>query len=147
MRRGAVCVRCGGFRADFHHVCPHCGHRPEGEGLLVAWLLSREHLPEDGLEAASQRVQRKKSIHPSERMLTRARKALGTAFDSDPGLTTWQRVALLATSLLLTPLVGWVVWFWWRRDRPRAAMQALGLSLPATAIFFAVGLWLQVAYA
>ena len=111
---------------------------------MVAWLLSEEHLPQKGLEAASSRVQRGESIHPSEKMLTRARRALGTAFDSDPGLTSGQRVALLGTSLLLTPLVGWVIWFWWRGTRPRAAMQAIGLSLPATVLFFVGGLWMQL---
>ena len=34
MSSRAVCVRCGGERADFDQICPSCGHRPEGEGLL-----------------------------------------------------------------------------------------------------------------
>lgn len=143
MTRGAVCVRCGGFRADYREICPHCGHRPEGEGLLVAWLLSAEHLRQDQLEATSERVRSGESIRPSQRMIDRARRALGTHFASDPGLTGWQRIGLLATSILLTPLVGWTLFLWWRRSRPRAAIQALGLSLPATAVFTALGLWLM----
>ena len=140
----AVCVRCGSAREDYRQICPHCGHRPEAEGLLVAWLLSDEHLDAAQLDAAAARVRNGESIRPSERMLERARRALGTHFASDPGMTVAQRFALLATSLLVTPLVGWVLWFWWRGRRPRAAMQALGLSLPATAVFTALGIWLQL---
>ena len=143
MSERAVCVRCGGFRANYRLICPHCGHRADGEGLLIAWLLSSEHLGDEQLEQAAERVRGGESIRPSERMLERARRALGTHFSSDPGLDTGQRIALLFTSLLLTPLVGWVLWFWWRRSRPRAAIQALGLSLPATAIFTALVLWLR----
>ena len=72
---------------------------------------------------------------------SRARKALGTHFSSDPGLTGGQRLLLLATGLVLTPLPGWVLWAWWRVERPRAALQALGLSLPASAVWFAGVLW------
>lgn len=140
----AVCVRCGSLRADYRQICPHCGHRPEAEGLLVSWLLSDENLDEAQLEAASRRVRGGESIRPSERMLERARRALGTHFTSDPGLSVGERFALLATSVLLTPLVGWVLWFWWRGRKPRAALQALALSLPATAFFTVLGIWLQL---
>lgn len=53
-------------------------------------------------------------------------------------MTLNQRLALLATSLLLTPLVGWTLWFTWRGRRPRAALEALALSLPASVLFFLV---------
>jgi len=142
--RGAVCVRCGGFRGDFHEVCPHCGHRAEGEGLLVAWLLSIEHLDATRLEAAADRIRAGEITRPSDRMLERARKALGTHFSSDPGLTPGQRLGLLLTGLFLTPLPGWVLWAWWRVERPRAALQALGLSLPVSALWFAGILWLAI---
>ena len=46
-----------------------------------------------------------------------------------------QRLALLATSIVLTPMVGWVAWWWWRGTRPRASLQALALSLPLTVLF------------
>jgi hypothetical protein len=145
MKKGAVCVRCGGFRAVFRDICPHCGHRPEGEGVLVAWLLSEENLDPERLQAAAERVRGGEVIRPSDRMIERARKALGTHFSSDPGLTVAERAGLLALGLLVTPLPGWVLWAWWRRERPRAALQALGLSLPASALWFAGVLWLGLA--
>lgn len=139
----AICIKCGGTRARYDQICPSCGLRPEGESLLVAWLLSSENLSSEELSAAAERVRTGESIRPSRRMIDRARKALGKHFMSDPGLTTKQRVALLATSLFLTPLPGWVLGLWWRNQRPRAAIQALALSAPATVLFTALVLGLN----
>lgn len=138
----AVCVRCGGSRQGYASVCPACGHRPEGDGLLVAWLLSSANLDESGLDAVAARVRSGESIRPSAKMLKKARRALGQDLASDPGLTLGQRAALFACSILLTPLVGWTCWLWWRADRPRAALQALSLSLPPTVLFTAIWIWL-----
>ncbi len=141
----AVCQRCGGRRDRYDQICPHCGHRPHGDGLLVAWLLSTEHLSPEQLDAAAERIARGDAPRPSDRQLERARVALGRHFRSDPGLTVGQRLGWLAMSALLTPLPGWVAWWWWRRTRPRAAVQVLALSLPFTLIYFvlwpAVGLF------
>lgn len=143
MTRG-VCIRCGGDRARYEQVCPACGHAPSGEGLLVAWLLSSEHLSDAELDVAAERIREGKPLRPSNRQLDTARRALGSHFDSDPGLTTAQKAALLVTSLLLTPLPGWVLWASWRGQRPRAAWQALALSAPATILFTAAVLWMRL---
>jgi hypothetical protein len=141
--RRAICVRCGGARADFAAICPQCGHRPDDEGRLVAWLLSSSNLSSEELDAVQKRIISGEAIRPSERMLAKARAALGRDFTSDAGLTTKQRLLLLATSLLVTPLVGWVLFVWWYRVRPRAAIQALALSLPASVLFVILILYLR----
>ena len=138
----AVCVKCGADRSSYEQTCPTCGQRPEGEGLLVAWLLSDQNLSEAELDATRERIRGGATIRPSGRMLDRARRALGSHFATDQGMTTGQRIALLGTSLFLTPLVGIVLFVWWWNVRPRAAVQALALSLPATVLFTAVVLWL-----
>jgi hypothetical protein len=102
----------------------------------VAWLASAEHLPEDRVAAVAQRIAAGHPLRPSVRQLDQARRALGTHFASDPGLEGAQRWGLLATSLVLTPMVGLVAWWWWRGERPRAAVQALGLSLPFGVLYF-----------
>lgn len=139
----AVCVRCGGERATYDAICPACGHRPEGEGLLVAWLLSSEHLDADGLRDVAERIRAGESVRPSERMLARARRALGEAYDSDPGLPAPQLLALAAATLVLTPVLGLVLWGWWRRQRPRTATQALLLALPVAVLDVVAVLWLR----
>ena len=141
----SVCLRCAAERTRYDQVCPSCGHTPTGDGLLVAWLLSSQHLSDAELEAAAAHIRDNKPLRPSNRQLDIARRALGTHYDSDPGLTRRQKAALLATSLLLTPLPGWVLWASWRGQRPRAAWQALALSAPATLLFTAAVLWLRLA--
>jgi hypothetical protein len=144
MSERAVCVRCGAFRVGFQSICHACGHNPVDEGLLVAWLLSEHHLSAEALQQAADRVIAGEQIHPSGRLLNKARVALGKHFSSDPGLSVQARILLLTTSLLLTPLVGWTCWLWWRQHRPRAAWQAFGLSAPATLLFTVAVVWLRV---
>ncbi|MCA9494028.1 MAG: hypothetical protein KC621_29070 [Myxococcales bacterium] len=139
----SVCVRCGGERERHDQVCPSCGHRPDGDGLFVAWLLSTENLSEAELDGVRDRIRSGEVIRPTERMLARARRALGADFASDAGLDTRQRMLVLATSLLLTPLPGLIVGVWWWNDHPRAARQALALSLPASLGFFLLVLYLR----
>lgn len=141
----AVCLRCGSDKLTFDAICPSCGHVPEGEGLLVAWLLSPAHLDAAGLAAAAARIRAGEPIRPSEKLLDRARKALGTHADQDPGLSPARRALLLATSLVFTPLVGITCWFWWREQRPRAAAQALAMSVPVSVLFFVAVVWGVVA--
>ena len=121
-------------------VCARCGHRPIDDGLLVAWLLSSEHLSEDQFESVAARIKAGEVIRPSNKQLKQARKALGRSFASDPGLTGTQRLLLLALSFGLTPLPAWVCFFWWISVRPRAAWQALSIGAPATAVFTLLGL-------
>lgn len=136
-----VCVKCGEIRSDWRGLCPTCGFRPSDEGVLVAWLLSDEHLDAGDLQAAADRVKSGQSVWPSERLIEKARQALGQTLSSDPGLDYPTRLGILLSSLFLTPLVGLTLWWWWRASRPKAALQALVLSAPISALLFAVVLW------
>jgi hypothetical protein len=133
----SVCLRCGTVRGAFDQICPQCGHRPEGEGLLVAWLLSSENLTPEELQRTATRVAGGEVIRPSAKQLERARRALGRHFAVDPGMTLAQRLTLLACSVVLTPLPGLVLAAWWRTERPRAALEALALSAPVSVAYFA----------
>jgi hypothetical protein len=137
----AVCVKCGASRGDFRAICPSCGYRVEGEGLLVAWLLSDGNLDEAGLDGVAARVRAGEPPRPTTRMLDRARSALGSDLGSDPGLDTPQRIALLVLSLFITPLPALTMAAWWWRDRPRAAVQALALAIPSAAAFGVAVIW------
>jgi hypothetical protein len=142
-RSRAVCVRCAGERERWDQVCPGCGHRPDEEGRLVAWLLSSENLSAEELTALRERIAGGEVVRPSGRTLDKARRALGRHFSTDSGLSFGERVGMLAVNLLLTPLVGWVCFAWWWNARPRASMQALALSLPATVAFTLLVLYLR----
>ena len=101
----------------------------------MAWLLSDRHLEGAELDAVSRRIAEGEAIRPSRKQLARAKTALGRAWATDPGLTVAERLGLLACSIVLTPMVGLVAWFWWRESHPRASIQALALSLPFSLIF------------
>ena len=135
----AVCVRCGMEKDHYAHVCPSCGNRPDGDGMLVAWLASTEHVAPEVLPRIAAQIQSGHPFRPSSAKLKQARRALGREIGTDTGLTVPQRLGVLACSVLFTPLVGWTCFFWWRTERPRAAWQALGYSLPFTVFF--TGFW------
>lgn len=141
----AVCHRCGADKRDFRGVCASCGHRPTGDGLLVAWLLSADHLTGPELDDAATRVRAGDQPRPSAKQIEAAKLGLGRHMAADAGMSGRQRAALLATSLVLTPLVGWTIWAWERQTRPRTAMQALFLSAPASVIWFVAVMVLFVA--
>lgn len=137
----AVCVRCGAEKDHYGNVCPACGNRPDGDGLLVAWIASDAHLDAVALAAVGKRIAAGEPLRPSAAMLTKARRALGRAIGTDAGLTLGQRALLLGCSLLFTPLVGWTCFFWWRTEHPRSAWQALGLSLPPSVLFTCIWIY------
>lgn len=130
----AVCVRCGADRPAFDAVCPACGHRPEGDGLLVAWLLSDAYLDEAGLERAAARIRSGEPVRASDRMLERARIALGRHVSRDAGLSRRARLGLLALGVVATAVPGLMLAWWWREDRPRSARQAFVLSVPSAVL-------------
>jgi len=137
----AVCVRCGHIRPDYNEICPACGHRPVDDGLVIAWLMSTNHLSEEQVDAASERVRAGGVIRPSDRQVAKARKALGRAFATDPGLGIPMSLLLLVTGLVLTPLPAWICWAWWLNRRPRAAWQAFAAAVPVSAIYFSLGVY------
>lgn len=139
----AICLRCGSPKGAYDGVCPSCGHCPEGMGLQVAWLLSREHWPQEALLAAQARIRAGEPVAPSERLLEKARRALLATTATDPGLSGARLAAVIAGNALLTPFLGLVLWGSWRTTRPRAARQALLTALPWVLVDLAVGLWLR----
>jgi len=111
---------------------------------MVAWLLSTEHLDADKLDLVAARVRDGETIRPSDAQLAIARKALGRAFATDPGLSALQVVGLVGSALLLTPLPAWFCFAWWLNDRPRAAWQSFATALPASLLWFGIGVTLYV---
>lgn len=140
----ALCVRCGASRLQYTGICHRCGHRPTGDGLLIAWLLSSEHLSEEQLDAVSTRIEAGESIQPNRAQLNAARRALGRTFATDQGLTRTQWALLVTGSLFLTPLPAWVCWFWWYQTKPRSAWHSLMIAIPSSILLFLTGVVLRL---
>jgi len=140
----AVCFRCGATRALYGEVCAGCGFQPRDEGLLVAWLFSSDYLDGEQLKEAQQRIETGEQPSPGVQSLQVARRALGATLQTDPGLPLAQLLGLLVLSLLLTPLVSWVLWWHARLSQPRVAFQAFAIALPTSLLGLVVGLLLKL---
>lgn len=141
----AICARCGAGRQSWANVCPTCGDRPEGDGLAVAWLLSRAHLDAEELEEAGRRIRDGWPLQPSDALLQRAIRAIGRHADTGAGLSRRGRLGLIALSWLVTPWVAWAIALHERDRAPRLARQAAWIAAPATlgtsAALLGVWLW------
>lgn len=143
MSGAAICARCGDNKARYDQVCSGCGHRPAGDGLLVAWLLSEHHVAPGQLPALAERVRRGEAIRPSDRMLDLARAALHRNLSTNEGLGRTRVFVFVLVSLLVTPLPALLLAVWWRSERPRSALQALVIGLSVSAFSGAISLrWL-----
>jgi hypothetical protein len=132
----AVCHRCGGDKKGPLVPCKSCGFTPTGEERPVAWLFSGHHLDADELIEAAQRVRAGDRPEPSKALREQARVGMGAAPLTDAAkepLGTGWLLLLGLGNLLLTPLAGYAVWFGLREERPRAARQALTVTLPISA--------------
>lgn len=109
----------------------------------MAWLFSDKYLGPDELNAAAVRIRGGARPDPGQSRLTEARRALGVSplvVDSGPRLAPFEVLLLLLGDLLFTPLVGVAIWFGMRQSRPRAARQALFLTLPVALLLGLLGL-------
>ena len=132
----AACHRCGGDKRGALVPCKTCGFTPTGDERPVAWLFSAHHLSADELLEAAQRVRAGDRPEPSRALREAARVGMGAAPLTDAAKEPLGAGSLLLLglgSLLLTPLAGYAVWFGLREERPRAARQALTVTLPISA--------------
>lgn len=85
--------------------------------------------------AAAERVQSGAPIRPTPAMRLKARRAMRRTFGEDRGFTGRELVLLCAVGLIATPLPGWLLAYWWRTSRPRAALQALFVAVCCSLLY------------
>lgn len=139
----AICHRCGGKKFEALQPCPQCGYTPIGQGRLIAWLFSSAHLSDEELKLAADRIRSGELPEPSSDLLKHAgQQVLRTSPADLRPLPNQALMGIGLGSLILTPLVGFAVWWGLRYDRPLAAKQALRITAPIAAAIGA--LWLGV---
>ena len=111
------------------------------ESLELAWLLSTHHLSEADLSSASARIQAGDAIRPTPEMRLKARRAMRRTFRDDRGFAVKELALLCAVGLVVTPLPGWLLGYWWRASRPRAAVQALFISACCSLLYAGAVVW------
>lgn len=126
----AVCVRCGAEKDLPLGRCGACGHLPQGDERELAVLASRRLLDEDGLRAVQERIRKGEALRPSAARREQARTLLRGSSEAPVDLTPRQVWALVAANVLVTPALGFAVWFRLRRSPGRGARQALWATVP-----------------
>jgi hypothetical protein len=107
---------------------------PAGEGKLVAVICSRRVLGPAELAAAQSRIRRGEPLRPTAALLDRARRVLSGEVEEPARLSPPQMVALAFGNLLLTPILGYAVWWRWRDRQGPGARQALLVTLPVSLV-------------
>lgn len=129
----AICPACGAEKDLPLGRCLGCGQIPVGEGRLLAVLCSSRVLREEELLAVQGRIRRGEPLRPTRALLERAGAVLSGRVEQPARLTGAQLAALGVANLLLTPALGYAVWWRWR-DRPGpGARQALLVTVPVSA--------------
>ena len=129
----AVCHRCGGPKMGPFVPCKTCEFVPVGEDRPIAWLFGLDHLTEEEMAEAGQRICGGEVPDPSSALRELAREGMGAIPLSSTQLkplTNWQLLWLSVGNLVLTPLIGGAMWFGMREDRPVAAAQVARLTIP-----------------
>lgn len=141
----AVCHRCGGPKKGPLIPCKTCSFTPTGEERPIAWLFSAHHLTDAELDETTARILAGEQPDPSKALSDGARVAMGAAPLTDDArrpLRTGTLILIGLGNLLLTPLLGFAFWFGLIEERPRAARQALTITLPMSLALALV--WLVV---
>ena len=128
----AICWSCGAEKDLPLGRCP-AGHIPTGDDRVVSVVVSTRVMDGAALSAAAARIQRGEVIRPKAELLSRARALLSGRPEVAVDLTPGQVALLVAGNVILTPMLGWALWFRWRARPGRGAHQALAATAPISA--------------
>jgi hypothetical protein len=134
----AVCIRCGSAKDLPLGRCPACAHLPVGQERELSLICSTRVLDPAALVQAQLRIQAGEPLQPSAELLARARAVFAGAAPAPVTLSRGQLVALALADVLLTPMIGYAVWFRYRTRPGPAARQVLRVTLPISALLFVV---------
>jgi len=129
-----VCCRCGAEKDLPLGRCGACGGLPVDDERELALLCSTRILDLPALRAAQARIRRGEPLRPTEALRARARALLRGQEVVIVGFSARQLAGLALANLLLTPLLGYAVWFRYRTRPGPAARQALLATVPVSFI-------------
>jgi len=127
----AICIQCAAAKNTPLGRCPECGHTPEGPDREIALLCSSRFLDATQRLAIQERIRRGETLNPSATARANARAVLAPqtqALQLDNRQLLW----LLLGNILLTPMLGYALWF--RARGNPAGRQALLVTLPCSLV-------------
>lgn len=148
----AVCARCGEEKDLPLGRCPGCAHVPAApDERELAIVCSTRILDEAALRGAQERIRRGEPVRPTDALRAQARAVLTGHAPTLARFTPKQIAALVLGNVLLTPMLGYAVWFRYRTMAGPAARQALVATVPLSFLLFGLALawrvWIIEAWA
>ena len=141
----AVCIRCGAAKELALARCPSCTIVPTGDERALSVLASTRLLDASQLVEVQRRILAGEPFRPSRTRLELARATLVGAAQVAPfSLTPRQAVALFLGNVLLTPALGFALWFGVRHRPGLGGRQALWLTVPVSLAIGALWVGLHV---
>jgi hypothetical protein len=134
----AICARCGAEKDLPLGRCPGCAHVPESDERELAIVCSTRVLDIAALRAAQERIRRGEPVRPTAALRAQARAVLTGQAPTLARFTARQIAALVLANLVLTPLLGYAVWFRYRTRPGPAARQALFATVPVSVVLVGV---------
>lgn len=125
----SLCIRCGADKELPLGRCARCQHVPDRGEAALSLLASTRVLSAEDLETVRVRLERGEALRPSHARLRQARSLL---FESGPQTDVMSRrqiVALLALSVVLTPIPALLAaWAWRESERSRTCLTIGGVA-------------------
>lgn len=138
----AICHVCGTGKDLALARCAACGTVPVATEREDAVLCSEAFLDAAGLHQVQERIRRGERLLPSQALRARARAMLSGEEIAPVALTRRQQLGLVAANLLVTPLLGYALWFRWRTRPGPGARQVLLATVPANvALALGIVMW------
>ncbi|MDP2307236.1 MAG: hypothetical protein Q8P18_14515 [Pseudomonadota bacterium] len=128
----AICARCAAEKDLPLGRCPGCGHVPAAEERELAIVCSTRILDVAALRAAQERIRRGEPVRPTSALRAQARAVLTGHAPTLARFTPRQVAGLVIANVVLTPLLGYAVWFRYRTRPGPAARQALVATVPVS---------------
>lgn len=129
----AICIRCGAPKELALARCPECGLVPTADERALSVLASSRLLGAPELAEVQRRIRAGEALRPARDRVELARRMLAGSASVEPfSFTRGQAVALVAANVLLTPALGFAVWFGARHRPGLGARQALWLTIPVS---------------
>lgn len=128
----AICARCGMEKDLPLGRCPACSHVPAAADRELALVCSTRVLDVAALRAAQERIRHGEAVRPTPALRAQARALLLGRSPVPARFTPRQVAALVLGNLMLTPLLGYAIWFRYRTRQGPAARQALFATVPVS---------------
>ena len=129
----AVCIQCGSTKELPLLRCLACKHSPIGDDRARSLIASNRMLDGTQLREVQRRIQVGEPFRPGPERIAAARRILAGAAAAEPfAFTLTQAILLLVGNVILTPALGFAVWYGVRSRPGLGGRQALWLTVPVS---------------